>query len=385
MKISEKSTFSPSAFARFLEILALKRGHGVHVYKFFSGDPVLPNHQAIVDAAYEAIRSRVSPYPSPQGILELRNLAAQQMNLSFHSNFENSETLVTCGGKHALYLALQALVNPKEEVLIHSPYWPSFPDTVSLVGGKPKIIPAPKTGFKLTVRELEKAASSNTKALIFSNGGNPTGLLYTKKEVAALLEFAAHANMAVIAIEAYSNIVYDNAEYISCSSFRDFRNNVVIIQSCSKNYGMTGWRVGFVFGPREMIQSMTYAQSLTTTGTAWISQFAAMGALKHADSVSRYVCDHMKARRDLFAETFAHYFHQKLEKPASGLYFFVPLATLGIRSNDSISFCEKALEEASVGILPGALLGCEGYVRLSFTETEGDIVKGLRQLSDFIS
>lgn len=347
------------------------RQKGIPVINFAAGDPVLPNHPAILEAAEAALQEGNSPYAPVAGLLELRTLAADWMNRRYQATYTPDETLVTCGGKFGLYAALQALLHPQDEVLIPAPYWVSYPDMVRLALGTPKPIPTtPSTAWKLTPHALKAHLSPQSKVLILNNACNPTGALYTRRELAALLKIAQEANLTVLSDEVYSELVFTEEPFISCASFPEHRSHTLVIESCSKNFGMPGWRVGFAFGPAPLIAHMAALQSHSTTGTSFLSQKAAIGALRHADAVSTYVRDAMRQRRACFINAFL----SPIDPPPAALYYFAKI------QGDSLSFCQKALEESHVALVPGSSFGMEGYVRFAFTETEAEILRGLTAL-----
>ncbi|EKE08661.1 MAG: hypothetical protein ACD_17C00063G0004 [uncultured bacterium] len=351
------------------------RKSGIHVFNFAAGDPILPNHPAILEAANRAIQEGISPYAPIAGLTELRTLAADWMNRRYQAQYDISQTIVTCGGKFGIYAALQILLEPGDEVLIPAPYWVSYPEMVRLGTGVPKVIlTSPSSHWKLTPQSLKTHLTKKSKVLILNNACNPTGALYTRKEIAELLLVTKEADLTVISDEVYSELVFDNAEFVSCSSFPEHRSRVIVIESCSKNFGMAGWRVGFAFGPKEIITNMIALQSQSTTGTSLISQKAAIGALLHADAVSTYVREAMDLRRKLFFKTFNRLFSTKIVPAPSSLYFFAKIG------ENSVKLCEQILDKSRVALVPGIGFGMEGYARFAFTEKEDEIVKGLEAL-----
>jgi aspartate/methionine/tyrosine aminotransferase len=242
-----------------------------------------------------------------------------------------------------------------------------------------------KDGWKVGVEEIEKIKVKNEKIkiLILNNGGNPTGVLYTKQEIKNILAWAKENNVIVISDEVYSGLAYDGAQYVSCGSFPEYAENVVVIQSCSKHFAMTGWRVGLVFGPEEVIEVLKNIQSQSTTGTSSISQWAAVGAFENAGEIIPWVNGEMKKRRDVLCKVLKKYFDIEIVVNA-GLYAFVSMSALGLKSNDSVEFCKKVLEEANVAMVPGAPFGAEGYVRLSFGEIEDELIEAMKVLKDYL-
>lgn len=361
MKVSPSATNALSA-----KVSELKKA-GIKVHNFAAGDPVLPNHPAILQAVADALKEGMSPYAPVAGLPELRTAAAKWMNSRYGSHFKFEETVVTCGGKFALYGALQVLLEPGDEVLVPAPYWVSYPELVRLSGGVAKIIHTTEvTGWKFTAEELLAHITPKTRVLILNNACNPTAALYKREEIEAILAAAEQAGIFVLSDEVYSEIVYGPQPFVSCAQFPKHFERVIVVESCSKNFAMAGWRVGFAFGPRKIIEAIIALQSQSTTGTSFLSQKAALGALLHANEVSTYVREAMRKRRDVFMK----HIHEK-NVPESGLYFFKKI------DGSSLKFCEKILEEKQVAIVPGIAFGCEGYVRFVYSDTEEEIIEGL--------
>lgn len=374
-------TLSPSATITINGIAAKKRMNGERVYNFAAGDPMLTNHHAILERAAHQLQSKFQSYPPVEGISELRSLAAQWVNDTCHTRFSKENVMVTCGGKFALFASIYTLLEPDEEVIIAAPYWVSYPDIVKIAGGVPKIIQThAETGWKLTADDLYQNATKNTKMLIFNNACNPTGILYTKQEVHDLLNAAKKLDLIVVSDEVYSGLVYEE-EFISCGSFPEHDERVIIVQSCSKNFGMTGWRIGFALAPEWIIKKLAVLQSQSTTGVSLVSQWAAVGALEKFQEVNAYVKEAMNERRDVFVRTFNSLFQNPLSEIKSALYAFVSLNSMGIQcSHDSVRFCEKLIASDNIALVPGTAFGVEGYVRFAFSESEEEIAQGLHAL-----
>ncbi len=351
------------------------RKAGIHIYNFSAGDPILPNHPAILAAAQEVLHQEMSPYAPVAGLPELRKAAAEWMNRRYTSQYNSDETLVTAGGKFGIYAAIHMLVEPQDEVLIIAPYWVSYPEIVQLAQGVPKILSTSEaTQWKISAEDLRLHLTKRTKVLILNNGCNPTGALYSKKEIEDILALAKSANIMVISDEVYSELVFDGHLYTSCAAFPEYTSHVIIIESCSKNFGMAGWRVGFAFGPEKIIKNMNALQSQSTTGCAFISQKAALGALLQADVVAEYVRQEMGKRRQRFFETYNRLFFKKAQANPAALYFFTKV------KGNSAKVCEEILTKSCVALVPGIGFGMEGYVRFAFSEEESEIIKGLTAL-----
>jgi aspartate/methionine/tyrosine aminotransferase len=253
-----------------------------------------------------------------------------------------------------------------------------------MFSGTPKIIPTEKNIWKITPEEIEKNCSQKTKILILNNAGNPTGVLYTLEEIKNILSVAEKNNLLVISDEVYSGLTFDDNKFISCASFPEWKNRVVVIQSCSKHFAMTGWRVGFVFGPKEIIDRVIIVQGQSTTGTSSISQWAALAALENSETIMLEIKNEMQKRRDVFIEGFEKYLAVSLDYPKSGLYSFFPLDALGVSEQNDEKFCLEILEKGNIAFVPGSAFGIPGYIRASFGGLVEDIERALVALEKYL-
>lgn len=386
MNLSKRLDIPPSTTGQIHDMAIQKRKAGLTIYNFSAGDLVLPMHPVIEKGVQEALvrADHVASYPPIAGVAELRLQAARWMQRRYGSGYGSEEVIVTNGGKFALYALAQALLNSEDEVLVPAPYWVSYLPIVQLSEAIPRIVPtSEKNGWKVSPDALQKQVTPRTRLLILNNGCNPTGALYSFEEIERILKWAQKNHIFVISDEVYSEMVYDGHMYISCASFPHFQDNMAIVQSFSKNFGMTGWRVGFALGPKELIGALARLQGQSITGTSIVSQWAALAAIQNADAVTGYVCQEMCERRDLFISTFNRLFQVDLAPSFSTLYQFVAMEKLGISSRDSIHFCEQAMDQASVALVPGIACGVEGYIRFAFSENASQIVRGLESLHAF--
>lgn len=386
MKLSSHIHIPPSATLAMNALANEKKKRGETVYNLTVGEPQIPTPESIRNAAIDAMNAGKTLYTPPAGIAELRDGVAAWMNKNCASHFQKENIIATCGGKHGLLMTLQALLEPKDEVLILAPYWVSYPSMVELCDGVSRVVEtSEQNGWKVDATTLQAACTSQTKVLILNNGGNPTGVLYSKEEIQTLLEIAAKNNVIVISDEVYSGLVYDHKEFISVASFSEYADRSIIIQSCSKHFAMTGWRVGFVCGPKNLIDRLETLQSQSTTGTSSISQWAALGAIQHAEALIPDINAEMQKRRDTFVQNFHKYFGVKLASPQAGLYAFIDIKQFGVTDTDSVAWCMKILHEANVVFVPGTPFGADGYIRASFGGTIAEVEAGLRHLALWIS
>ncbi|HVV68255.1 MAG TPA: aminotransferase class I/II-fold pyridoxal phosphate-dependent enzyme [Gammaproteobacteria bacterium] len=361
-----------------------KMAAGVKVYNLSAGEPHLPPHKQVVAATLAVLEQGKIFYPPVAGLPELKQLAAQWMNDSYQCQYKTQNCLVVNGGKFGLYLLLQLLLQPQDEVIIAAPYWVSYPAITQIFAGNPVIVPTtPGNGWKLTLANIKKAYTDKTRILLLNSGTNPTGAVYSRRELAAILKFAAQHDLLVISDEVYSGLTYQDDLYVSCGSFPEYQDRVIVIQSCSKNFSMTGWRIGFVFAAENLISQLTSLVSQSTSGVAKVSQCAAIAVLAKAKQVNTWVRRAMHKRRDVLLSALNTYFKISVDPPIAGLYVFISLKELGIKKMGSPEFCRLALEQANVALVPGEAFGKEGFVRFSFGVQERDLKEGVKALAQF--
>lgn len=372
-----------------------KKAAGIRVYNLSVGEPKMTTPEVVRQGAIKFVEVGDIPYPSPAGLNELRSAAANWMNQSYVTNYKAEECIITTGGKFAIYLMLQYLCGSnsplkadptdKISVIIQAPYWVSYPSITKIMDANPVIVNSTEAGgWKLTPEMLKAAYTPECKILMLNNGVNPTGIIYTRSEMQALMATANELGLLVISDEVYSALVYTDDEYVSCGSFPEYKDNTIVIQSASKSFAMTGWRVGFLFARKDLIDVMSALSTQSTTGVSLICQHGALAAFKNAEQINAWVRDTMKVRRDIFVDSFRKHFGIQLEYPKATLYVFASLASLGVKNLNDEEFCIRALEEANVATVPGSAFGQPGYVRFSYGADEGDLDGGLENLAKFI-
>jgi len=355
------------------------------VYNLSAGEPMIDTDSVVIDACLRAMKEGKTHYAPVAGIPELRAAAAEWMNRTYGTDYRADNCVVTCGGKYGINVLIQAFVAPGEEVLIIAPYWVSYTGMVKIYNGVPVVLPTKaEEDWKIKPEQIAEACNEKTKMLILNNAANPTGVLYGKEELEAILKIASEKNLIVLSDEVYGGLVFDGREFVSAAFFPKYQDKVIVIQSCSKMFAMTGFRVGFVFGPPEIINAVAALQSQSTTGTSTISQWAAVAGFKEANRIVPKIREEMQKRRDAFVNTFNNLFPKKIIAPASGLYAFIPIAAFGSDETDSVAFCARILDEANVAMVPGAAFGKEGYVRCSFGERVEELKEGLEVVAEYL-
>ncbi len=396
---SSRVHIPPSATVTINSIAQEKKKSGQRVFNLSAGEPIMNTAHYMKQEVDLAIDQGRTLYPPVAGVEELRDKASLWTNELYKTNYAIKNTLVSCGGKFGIYLLLQALLNEGDEVIVIAPYWVSYPPMVSLFGGRPVIVQTEEkdastlradgvlseNAWKVRPEQIAAACTAKTKMLIINNGSNPTGVLYTEQELKKILDVCRDKNIFVMSDEVYSGLTYDNKTYVSCGSFWDHADHVIVVQSCSKNFGMTGWRVGFVFAPEEITKTLIKIQGQSITGTSIISQWAAIAALDKASTITPEINKEMKHRRDVFTDTFNDLFPGAgLKAPHSAFYSFVPLRAFDREFYDDVKFCEHVLEEANVAMVPGSAFGKPGYVRASFGAKPEELKDALAALAEYL-
>lgn len=372
-----------------------KKAAGIRVFNLSVGEPKMVTPQVVRDAACAFIQNGDIPYPSPAGLPKLRDLACGWMNKNYKTNYVQNECIVTTGGKFAIYLLLQYLCGknspikktPEDviDVIIPAPYWVSYPAITKIMEGNPIVINSKESNnWKLTSEELKAAATKNSKILMLNNGVNPTGTIYTRAEMQAIMNTANELGLIVISDEVYSGLVYSGDEYVSCGSFPEYKDTTIVVQSMSKSFSMTGWRIGYIFANKEIIDVMSALSTQSTTGVSLIAQHGSIAAFENADIINGSINQTMKERRDEFVRAFKKHFGKDIENPKATLYVFASLESLGVKDLTDEEFCIRALEEVNVATVPGSSFGQSGYVRFSYGADIEDLDGGLESLVKFI-
>lgn len=379
-----KNLIKPSATVMMNSLAQKKKAAGERIFNLSAGEPVVVPQRVIGEAAWQAIQAGKTQYAPVMGIPELRVAATDWLNKIYSTDFTVENTLVTCGGKFGLYALARLLLSVGDEAIIIAPYWTSYRGLIEMTGAKPIVINTTETsGWKMTPELFTATITPNTKCIFFNNAANPTGVVYTRAEIQELIAIAAAHNILFISDEVYSGLVYEG-EFVSAGSFLEYKDFVVIIQSASKHFAMTGWRVGFVFGPTVIIKNIADLQSQSTTGTSIISQYAAVSAFNHGELVMADVCAQMLERRNVLVGLLQKFFSSTISTPKSGLYVFVSLLELGVNNSDDVAFCEDLLQKGNIALVPGSSFGAPGYVRFSFGAPGEELTAAVEALAQYL-
>ena len=365
------------------------RAAGRNVISFGAGEPDYETPAHIVEAAIEAARDpRNHKYSANAGLPALREAIALRTSQDDGLDVTPSQVLVTNGGKQAVFQTLAAMVDPGEEVIIPSPYWVTYPEAVKLAGGEPVFVPTTTaTSFKVTVDQLESAWTPKTKALMFVSPSNPTGAVYDPEETRAIGLWAAERGVWVLSDDIYQYLVYGDTPFTSLPGVTpELEDRWVIIHGVSKTYAMTGWRVGWMIGPKDIITAAANHQSHATSNVANVSQRAALAALTGPTEPIELMRQGFDRRRRKMFSMLQSMNEVECAEPLGAFYCFPSFegALAKGRFDSTIALCANALEEAEIAMVPGEAFGAPGYARLSYALSDDDLVEGLDRLERFL-
>jgi aspartate aminotransferase len=386
-QIKPSATLAAGALAKQL------RAQGITVYDFSLGEPDFPTPPHICQAAAEAVAKGATRYTPSSGLPELRRALAERYEKLYGLGYTPEQLVVTSGAKHALHIALCAVLNPGDEVLLPAPYWTSYADLIEMTGAAHRAAPATlDQQFKLTPDQLRRAVTPRSRVLILNSPANPTGSVYTKEELLGLGEVAVEKDLIVLSDEIYECLTYDGHPAHCFAALRpEFAARTVTVSGASKTYSMTGWRMGWAAGPREIIDAMGSLQSQETGCPSSVSQAAALAAVTGDQSCVEAFRRELETRRNLVCDLLGRIPGVKFARPQGAFYIFFDVSshfgrTLGGAAvNDSAAFCKSLLEAARVNLVPGSSFGAEGFVRLSYATGRQQIEAGLAALAKFLA
>ena len=345
------------------------RRDGVEVFDLGPGEPDFPTPAHVCEAAQRAIIDGKTRYTPAAGVPELREAVAAMYTEREGVEYSGQETIVTCGGKQGLYSAVMTLVDPGDEVVIPTPYWVTFPEQVRLAGGIPVFVDAAEEdGFALRAEVVLAACTDATRLIVLNSPGNPSGAVMARRELERIAGFALERSITILFDECYADFVYDDAEHVTPLALgRDAKAVTVICGSCSKTHAMTGWRIGYVAGPRHIVDAMLKLQTHMTSNATSISQWAALAALTGDPEPSRRMVTTFGERRHAILPRLRALPGVSCTEPKGAFYVFPNVSKL-LRGTvpASSDLTNLLIDKAQVVTVPGAAFGREGYLRLSF-------------------
>ncbi|GAB3951866.1 pyridoxal phosphate-dependent aminotransferase [Streptomyces sparsus] len=386
--IAESATLAVDAKAKAL------KAAGRPVIGFGAGEPDFPTPDYIVEAAVEACRNpKFHRYTPAGGLPELKQAIVDKTLRDSGYQVEPANVLVTNGGKQAIYEAFAAILDPGDEVIVPAPYWTTYPESIRLAGGVPVDVVADETtGYRVSVEQLEAARTERTKVLVFVSPSNPTGAVYTREQIEAVGRWAAEHGLWVLTDEIYEHLVYGDAAFHSLPVVvPELADRCVVVNGVAKTYAMTGWRVGWIVGPKDVVKAATNLQSHATSNVSNVAQAAALAAVSgDLDAVAT-----MRAAFDRRRRTIVRMLNEiegvECPEPEGAFYAYPSVKALlgkeirGRRPASSVELAELVLEEAEVAVVPGEAFGTPGYLRLSYALGDEDLAEGVSRLQKLLA
>ncbi|MFC1536804.1 pyridoxal phosphate-dependent aminotransferase [Pseudomonadota bacterium] len=385
----------PSATLAITAKAAELRASGKNIISLSVGEPDFETPKAARDAGIKAIESGFTRYTAVPGIPELRKAVAEKFKKDNELDYEPEDILVSTGGKQCIYNLLQAMINPGDEVIIPAPYWVSYPDMVLLAEGVPVTIPCTAdANFKLTASQLEASITPKTKLLFINSPSNPTGMAYSADDLAALGEvLRKHPNIAIATDDMYEKILFDGKTFATFAQINpDLKDRTITFNGTSKAYCMTGWRIGFCAGPRDLIKAMSKIQGQSTSNPSSISQKAALAALQGPTDELDEMVSVYQTRRTWLVEALNNIPGMSCITPDGAFYVFPSVsgwigktAPDGTSLTDDVVICEWLLDAAGVALVPGTEFGSPGQIRLSYAVSQETLEDAVNRIAEAVA
>ncbi len=377
-KINPSSTLAITSKAKKL------KSQGRDIVNFAAGEPDFDTPDFIKDQAIEAIKGGFTKYTPTTGTPELKKLICEKFKQDNALDYNPDQIVVSCGAKHSIFNALFVLINPGDEVIIPLPYWVSYPEMVNLCEGIPRFVrTSPENDFKITLKDLEKQVSPKTKLIILNSPSNPTGCVYNQDELKEIAKICVEKNIFVISDEIYEKIIYDNLRHISIAGLnKDIYDLTITVNGVSKSYSMTGWRIGYLAAPPDIVEAISKLQDHSTSNPSSISQKAAVAALSATGDFCKKNCQEFQRRRDYCIARLKNIKKIDYILPHGAFYIFCNISRTGL---DSLTFANRLLDEASVSLIPGNGFGRDDYARISFATSTEQLEKGLNRIEEWLN
>ncbi len=383
----------PSATLAIDSMYKDMKARGIDVIGFGAGEPDCGTPEHIKEAAIQALRDNQTKYTPASGIMELKKAVCYRMKEDCDLDYTPDQILIASGAKHNVYLALRALINPGDEVIIPAPFWVSYSEMVGICGGKTVVLHTrEEEGFKLSPEALDAAINENTKCIILNSPSNPTGMMYSAQELRALADVCIKHDIYIIADEIYYKLVYDGLEFVSiCALGEDIKERTILINGVSKSYAMTGWRVGYSMAPAHITRIMANYVSQSTGAPASMAQWAAVEALTGPQDSTEQMYEAFLNRRNYMMARLAAMDLVHCMKPQGAFYVMLNVANTfgkkcdGITIDSSDTFAKLLLEKGLVAVVPGASFEAPDYVRFGYATSMRNIREGMNRLEKFLS
>ena len=385
MRLTKRvSGIAPSATLDISSKAKSMAKEGIDVVSFGAGEPDFDTPAHIKAQAIKAIHDGFTKYTPSSGTIELREAIAKKFRCDNSIDYSPSQIVVSCGAKHSLYNAFQVICEAGDEVLIPAPYWLSYPEMVKMAEAKPVVVETEaKNNFKVTREALKKAITKKTKAFILNSPSNPTGCVYDLDELKFIASLAVENKFFVISDEIYEKLIYDGKRHLSIASLgKEIYDWTITVNGVSKSYSMTGWRIGYAAGPKDVMDAFSNLQSHATSNPTSISQRAALAALTESQQCVEEMRVEFEKRRDFMVSRINKIKKMGCVKPEGAFYVLCDISQLKM---GSAALATRLLDEAKVAVIPGEPFGADSYIRLSFATGIDTIKKGLDRIEEWIS
>jgi aspartate aminotransferase len=394
MKISKRAqAVAASATIAVTARAKQLKAQGVDVVGFGAGEPDFDTPDYIKDAAISAIKAGKTKYTPAAGIIELRTAIAEKLRRENGLNYTPEQVIVNIGAKHSVYEAMQAVLDPGDEVILAAPYWVTYAETIKLAGATAKIIQTDRAnGYKITVEQLRGVITKKTAMLLINSPNNPGGFTYTPEELRSLAKVLEGTKVMVLSDEIYEKLIYGETKFVSFASLSDDAyNRTLTVNGLSKAFSMTGWRMGYTAGPLEVIKAMGRLQDHMTSNPVTFGQYAAIAALNDTSDTVEKMRVEFERRGKYMAQRLNDIKGVVCTEPTGAFYCFPDVSSHygrtinGVKIGGSMDFAKALLEQANVALVPGLPFGCDGNVRLSFACSLEQIAKGLDRLEKWLT
>jgi len=359
------------------------KAEGIDICSFSAGEPDFPTPAHICLAAEQALEQGKTRYGPAAGEPKLRQAIAKKLQTENALCYNTENIIVTNGGKHSLFNLMLAMIEPGDEVIIPAPFWLSYPEMVKLVGGTPVIVTTDAAdGFKITPEQLRQAITPKTRLFVLNSPSNPTGMVYTPDEIRALAAVVVEHDIYVVSDEIYEKLLYDGAEHLSIGAASpEVFERTIISSGFAKAYSRTGWRVGFLAGPTDLIRAATTIQGHSTSNVCTFAQYGAIAALEGSQACVEEMRRAFAERRQVMLDCLNAIPGLSCAKPDGAFYLFPSIQKTGLKS---LEFCDALLGEQQVAVIPGVAFGTDNYIRLSYATDMATIQKGMERLEAFV-
>ena len=393
MKVSERArAVPPSATIAVTSRAKELKAQGVDVVSFGAGEPDFDTPDYIKDAAIKALKAGRTKYTATPGIIELRTAIADKLQKENGLKYTPDQIIANIGAKHSVYEAMQAVLDPGDEVILPTPYWVTYPEAIKLAGATPKVVQTDRAnGYKITPQQLKKAITEKTAMLLINSPNNPGGFTYTPEELAGLAKVIEGTQLYVLSDEIYEKLIYGETKFVSFASLSDDAySRTLTVNGLSKCFAMTGWRLGYTAGPLEVIKAMARLQSHMTQNPVTFVQDAAIAALKNDGDVVEKMRMEFERRAKYMAQRLNSIEGVVCAEPTGAFYCFPDVSAHygrninGAKINGSTDFAKALLEQANVALVPGLPFGCDNNVRLSFACSLEQITTGLDRIEEWL-